>query len=90
MRVGDLEHLAEDAIEDVGQLLGADPAAARQPLGELRETGEVDEAQGRIDLLPVPTRRVVVPLAGEARNIPHQASGTRLSERHGTGYTGRS
>ena len=40
----------EDGVEDVAQLLGTFPAAARQPLGEPGEPGDVEQHQTAVDL----------------------------------------
>ena len=44
-----VEQCAEHAVHGVAQQLGADLAAAREPLGELGEARDVDECQRSVD-----------------------------------------
>ena len=48
---GERDELAEDDVEVVGELLRAGLAAAREPFGERREAGDVDEQQRALDHL---------------------------------------
>ena len=50
--VGDREQPAEDRAEGVAHLLRADPALAREPLGQGGEAGDVDERQGPDHVAP--------------------------------------
>ena len=52
-REGDVEQRGEGVVEDRGELLGTHPATARQPFRELREAGNVGEAEGPGDHRPL-------------------------------------
>lgn len=43
--VGDPEHPSEDVVEDLGQLLGADPSPSGELLGQRGESRDVDVAE---------------------------------------------
>ena len=58
---GDGEHAGKDVVQDLGQLLGSNPTASRETLGQGREAGDVDEAQRGVDLAPQPPGRAEIP-----------------------------
>ena len=70
--VGQREHGGEDAVEDLGELLGADAAPAGQALGQVGEARDVDEAQRGVERLPPAPGRVQIPLRREAGDVAAQ------------------
>jgi len=70
-RVREVEHLAEDAAQYLGQFLGADSALAGQALRELRDPN-VDENERRVENSELRTRRVEGPLGSDAGHVTRQ------------------
>jgi hypothetical protein len=68
--IGEPEHLTEDTVEHLSELLGSDPAPPGELLGEHRETGDVDEAQRAVDLTERCADSVCVPLCRDSGYEP--------------------
>ena len=66
------EHLGEAGADDVGELLGADPAPFREPLRECGEPGDVHEDQRAVELAPRPLGIVQDPVDRDARQVGDQ------------------
>ena len=71
-RRGDAQHRPEDPVERLDDLLGADPAPARELLGEGGEAGDVGEDERRVDDAPQRPGGVVVPGERQRRYVPAQ------------------
>ncbi len=67
---GERKGVAEDTVEDARQLLGALAAPPSQALGKGREARDVHQAESPVQLAPVGTGRVEIPLREQARNVP--------------------
>ena len=66
---GLLEQLGEHRVEDVGQLLGANPALPREPLGHGRESGDVAERQAPGDAPVARVRCLLRPRQHQPRHV---------------------
>src|SRR3990172_13341666 len=56
--VGETQHRPEHPVEDLGQLLRSDTSAPGELLRQVREAGDVDEAEGALEAAPPLSGRV--------------------------------
>ncbi len=75
LTVRNVEEFAEDVVENHREFLGSHPALAGETFGERRETGDVDETERRIELVPASGGIVAGPLDREARDIGPETAG---------------
>ncbi len=81
-REGAVQHAAEHPVQRLDNLLGTDPSALGELLGEGRETGDVREHQGPVEVAPAFAGHLVVPGEHDARHVPSEVS-HRTSSRCG-------
>ena len=84
--IRDPDQAFEDAADRQDQLLGAGSSLRLEPLGESRESGEIDRDERAVELAPGLGRRACCPVAHEPRQIRLQGSVAAARPFPGRGY----